>query len=60
MNKTDLVTGMGRTNERVGRIQETYVTQATQSWLESLDRSLAQMKDYQVHLGPGFPDRARY
>ncbi|KAL8815489.1 MAG: hypothetical protein Q9223_005370 [Gallowayella weberi] len=39
---------MGRTNERVGRIQETYVAQATSSWLESLERSLAQMKDYQA------------
>lgn len=42
--------GMGRTNERIGRIQETYVTDATTSWLESLERSLAQMKEYQVSL----------
>lgn len=40
--------GMGRTNERIGRIQETYVANATTSWLESLERSLAQMKEYQV------------
>lgn len=40
--------GLGRTNERIGRIQETYVANATTSWLESLERSLAQMKDYQV------------
>lgn len=40
--------GLGRTNERVGYIQETYVAKATSSWLESLERSLAQMKDYQV------------
>ena len=39
---------MGRTNERIGRIQETYAANATSSWLESLERSLAQMKDYQV------------
>ena len=39
---------MGRTNERIGRIQETYVANATTSWLESLERSLAQMKEYQV------------
>ncbi len=45
-------TGMGRTNERIGRIQETYVTNATTSWLESLERSLAQMKEYQVGLVP--------
>ena len=45
-NNTGL--GMGRTNERIGRIQETYVANATTSWLESLERSLAQMKEYQV------------
>ncbi|KAL2038453.1 hypothetical protein N7G274_008792 [Stereocaulon virgatum] len=39
--------GLGRTNERIGRIQETYVANATTSWLESLERSLAQMKEYQ-------------
>jgi hypothetical protein len=39
---------MGRTNERVARIQETYMAQATTSWLDSLERSLVQMKDYQV------------
>ncbi|KAL8902780.1 MAG: hypothetical protein Q9207_004388 [Kuettlingeria erythrocarpa] len=39
---------MGRSNERIGRIQETYVANATSSWLESLERSLAQMKDYQT------------
>lgn len=39
---------MGRTNERIGRIQETYVANATASWLESLERSLAQMKEYQA------------
>lgn len=39
---------MGRTNERIGRMQETYVANATTNWLESLERSLAQMKEYQV------------
>ncbi|EAS30561.1 BAR domain-containing protein [Coccidioides immitis RS] len=38
----------GRTNERCARIQEQYVADATSSWLESLDRSLAQMKEYQA------------
>lgn len=38
----------GRTEERIARIQETYIGQATSSWLESLERSLTQMKDYQV------------
>jgi hypothetical protein len=39
---------MGRTNERVARTQETYMAHATTTWLESLERSLAQMKEYQV------------
>ncbi|WEW56575.1 hypothetical protein PRK78_002022 [Emydomyces testavorans] len=38
----------GRTNERAARIQEQYVADATSSWLESLDRSVAQMKEYQT------------
>ena len=50
MLRADLLLGMGRTNERIGRIQETYVANATTSWLESLERSLAQMKEYQVCL----------
>lgn len=40
--------GFGRTHERVARIQESYVANATSSWLESLERSLTQMKEYQV------------
>ncbi|MCJ1318332.1 hypothetical protein MMC15_003660 [Xylographa vitiligo] len=39
---------MGRTNERIARVQETYTANATTSWLESLERSLAQMKEYQA------------
>lgn len=42
----DLV--LGRTNERVARVQENYVTDATATWLESLERSVAQMKEYQA------------
>jgi flagellar motility protein MotE (MotC chaperone) len=42
-------TGMGRTNDRIARLQETYVANATNGWLESLERSLAMMKEYQVH-----------
>lgn len=38
----------GRTEERIARIQETYIGQANSSWLESLERSLTQMKDYQT------------
>ncbi|KZF22545.1 BAR-domain-containing protein [Xylona heveae TC161] len=39
---------MGRTHERIARIQENYVANATSAWLESLERSLAQMKEYQA------------
>ncbi|CCC09028.1 hypothetical protein SMACR_03143 [Sordaria macrospora] len=39
---------MGRANERIGQIQETFVSEATTTWLESLERSLAMMKEYQV------------
>ena len=49
---TEIFAGMGRTNERIARIQETYVANATTNWLESLERSLAQMKEYQVCLRP--------
>jgi hypothetical protein len=38
---------LGRANERIARIQENYCTNATGSWLESLERSLIQLKDYQ-------------
>ena len=47
---------MGRTNERIGRIQETYVSNATDGWLESLERSLAQMKEYQVCVLATYPN----
>lgn len=39
---------MGRANESIARKQETYLVAATSTWSESLERSLAQMKDYQV------------
>ncbi|KAK4164272.1 hypothetical protein QBC43DRAFT_211001 [Cladorrhinum sp. PSN259] len=39
---------MGRANERVSAIQEAYVTEATSTWLESVERSLAMMKEYQA------------
>ncbi|RMD41474.1 hypothetical protein DV735_g3640, partial [Chaetothyriales sp. CBS 134920] len=38
----------GRTQERLARSQETYITAATSSWLESLERSIVQMKEYQA------------
>ncbi|KAI0998347.1 hypothetical protein K3495_g9847 [Podosphaera aphanis] len=39
---------MGRANERIARFQETYIANATTGWLESLERSLAMMKEYQA------------
>ncbi|KAI6246944.1 Meiotically up-regulated protein [Erysiphe necator] len=39
---------MGRANDRVARYQESYVSNATCGWLESLERSLAMMKEYQA------------
>ncbi|KAK4138420.1 BAR-domain-containing protein [Trichocladium antarcticum] len=39
---------VGRANERVSAIQESFVSDATSSWLESLERSLAMMKEYQT------------
>jgi len=38
----------GRANEDIARIQDNYVSAATSTWLESLERSIAQMKEYQV------------
>lgn len=38
----------GRTQERLARAQENYITSATGTWLESLERSLVQMKEYQA------------
>ncbi|KAK3328116.1 hypothetical protein B0T19DRAFT_400906 [Cercophora scortea] len=39
---------MGRANERVASMQETFTSEATGTWLESLERSLAMMKEYQA------------
>ena len=39
---------LGHANERVAVIQETFVAEATTTWLESLDRSVAMMKEYQA------------
>lgn len=43
-----LLAGLGQTQEKIARIQETYVVNATSTWLESSERSLAQMKEYQT------------
>ncbi|KAF2766719.1 BAR-domain-containing protein [Teratosphaeria nubilosa] len=42
------LTQLGRANERIARMQETYAANATSSWLESIERSLVQMKEYQA------------
>ncbi|KAL3476128.1 hypothetical protein BJX99DRAFT_148243 [Aspergillus californicus] len=42
------LTMFGRAEERLARIQEAYIAQATSSWLESLERSLTQLKEYQA------------
>jgi hypothetical protein len=39
---------LGRTEERLARTQETYIEAASTSWLDSLERSLVQMKEYQA------------
>jgi hypothetical protein len=41
------LSAMGRANERIGRIQESYVVGASTTWLESVDRSMVQMREYQ-------------
>lgn len=42
------LTMMGQANEKVARVQDSYVQAAGESWMESLERSLAQMKEYQA------------
>ena len=42
------LSSLGRANERIARMQETYAANATSSWLESIERSLVQMKEYQA------------
>jgi hypothetical protein len=39
---------MGRANEEISTLQDDYLANATTTWLEGLDRSLAMMKEYQV------------
>jgi hypothetical protein len=43
---------MGRANERISAIQESFVNEATATWLESLERSLVTMREYQVSCNP--------
>ncbi|RLL96137.1 hypothetical protein CFD26_104722 [Aspergillus turcosus] len=42
------LTMFGRVEERIARVQEAYIAQASATYLESLERSLAQMKEYQA------------
>lgn len=42
------IIAFGRTEERLARVQESYIAQSNSSWLESLERALTQLKDYQV------------
>ena len=44
------LTSLGRANERMASAQERYVADATATWLESLERNLAMIKEYQVRL----------
>ena len=39
---------MGKVNNRLSSLQENYAANATSSWLQSLERSLAMMKEYQA------------
>ncbi|GAB7322777.1 hypothetical protein MBLNU13_g05350t1 [Cladosporium sp. NU13] len=41
------LTQLGRANERIARMQETYVANTTSTWIEGTERTLAQMKEYQ-------------
>ncbi|KAF2143030.1 uncharacterized protein K452DRAFT_358059 [Aplosporella prunicola CBS 121167] len=40
------LTSMGRAQERIARTQETYLVDASGSWLEGVERNVAQMKEY--------------
>ncbi|KAF2238630.1 BAR-domain-containing protein [Viridothelium virens] len=42
------LTTFGRAHERMSRVQETLVAQASTTWMESTERSLTQMKEYQT------------
>ncbi|PYI10014.1 BAR domain protein [Aspergillus sclerotiicarbonarius CBS 121057] len=42
------MTMLGRAEERLARLQDAYISQVSSGWLESLEHSLTQMKDYQT------------
>lgn len=39
---------MGRSNDQLASLQEQYANDATKYWADSLERSVAMMKEYQV------------
>lgn len=41
---------LGRANERIAGIQDSYIDTASATWLDTLERSLAMMREYQVCL----------
>lgn len=45
---------MGRSNDQIASIQEQYTNDATKYWADSLERSVAMMKEYQVCGNPSF------
>lgn len=45
---------MGRSNDQLATIQEQYTNDATKYWADSLERSVAMMKEYQVSINPLF------
>lgn len=40
--------GFGQANERIARTQDSYASNASSTWLASVERSLAHMREYQV------------
>ncbi|GKZ18653.1 hypothetical protein AbraIFM66951_007673 [Aspergillus brasiliensis] len=42
------MTMLGRAEERLARLQDAYISQVNAGWLESLEHSLTQMKEYQT------------
>lgn len=49
---------MGRANDQVAQIQEQYAQDATRHWSDSVERSVAMMKEYQVRKKKSEPNAA--
>lgn len=43
-----MLVGLGQANERIARTQDSFASNSSATWLASVERSLAQMKEYQV------------